>query len=101
MFPCVFILCERARWIKLENIMKIAQTTFMAVICCVLLASCSLFHRTSLLEDEMTLRNLTELERLQKEANKRQLREEILKAFDNIRTLVGDHKFVEAENYLD
>ncbi len=73
----------------------------MAAICCGLLASCSLFHRTSLLEDEMTLRNLTEQEHLQKEANKRQLREEILKAFENIRTLVGEHKFVEAENYLD
>ena len=75
--------------INMENIMKIVQTTFMAAICCGLLVSCSLFHRTSLLEDEMTLRNLTEMERLQKEANKRQLREEILKAFDNIRTLVG------------
>ena len=61
----------------------------MAAICCGLLASCSLFHRTSFLEDEMTLRNLTEQEYLQKEANKRQLREEILKAFENIRTLVG------------
>ena len=85
----------------MENIMKIVHTTFMAAICCGLLASCSLFHRTSLLEDEMTLRNLTEQERLQKEANKRQLREEILKAFENIRTLVGEHKFVEAENYLE
>ena len=63
----------------MDNIMKIVHTTFMAAICCGLLASCSLFHRTSLLEDEMTLRNLTEQEHLQKEANKRQLREEILK----------------------
>ncbi|MBO7534436.1 MAG: hypothetical protein J6T46_10650, partial [Victivallales bacterium] len=73
----------------------------LAAALCGTLVSCSVFHRTSLLEDEMTLRNLTEMERLQKEANKRQLREEILKAFDNIRTLIGEHKFVEAENYLD
>ena len=96
-----FLYDERARWNKMENIMKIAKTTFIAAICCILLASCSIFHRTTLLEDEMTLRNLTEQERLQKEANKRQLREEILKAFENIRKLVGEHKFVEAENYLD
>ncbi|MBP5674149.1 MAG: hypothetical protein J6X49_17325 [Victivallales bacterium] len=80
--------------------MKIIRLTMSLAVSCLLLASCSIFKHNSMLEDEMAIRNASELERLQKEANQRQLREEILKAFEYIRTLVSEHRFVEAENYL-
>ncbi len=65
-----------------------------------LMTSCSLFNRRKLLEEELAKRNENDIEQLEKEANERLLREQVLQSFDEIRRLIADKKFLEAENML-
>ena len=68
--------------------------------CACLLSSCSLFNRRKLLDEELTKRNENDLEQIQKEANERLLRDQILESFEEIRKLVTAKKFAEAEKRL-
>ncbi len=65
-----------------------------------LLSSCGFFERRNLLENELMQRNLMERERLAKEEAERALREQVLNRFKEIRELIAEKKFVEAENKL-
>lgn len=69
------------------------------VLCC-LMVSCSMFHRKTLLDKELAERNKTEMSRLQKEANERLLREQILAKFERVRQLISENNFSEAEAQL-
>ena len=69
------------------------------VLCCVLV-SCSMFQSKTLLDKELEERNKTELSRLQKEANERVLREQILSKFERVRQLISENNFSEAEAQL-
>ena len=69
------------------------------VLCC-LMVSCSMFQRKTLLDKELEVRNKTEISRLQKEANERLLREQILAKFERVRQLISENNFSEAEAQL-
>ena len=74
--------------------------SYIVPLLCCLMVSCSVFQRKSLLDKKLEERNKTELTRLQKEANERVLREQILAKFERVRQLISENNFSEAEEQL-
>ncbi len=75
--------------------------TFIIVLLCFAFASCALFDRQSMLDQELDKRNKDEFARLQKDANDRALREQVFASFEKVRKLIAENDFVAAEEMLE
>lgn len=82
-----------------ECMARVLQGTLVLAVLC-MVTSCSIFNRKSLLDSELEKRNAQEIARLAEDQNSRQLREEAYARFKEIRELIGNKRFLEAERKL-